>query len=144
MIEVGTKSPMIREAVARARVLLKQDTFRALKEGKMKKGDVLVVAKIAGIQAAKRTAELIPLCHPIGLTSIDIKLQLNEENHCVEIEACCKTKAETGVEMEALTAAAVSALTIYDMCKSVERGIRIHDLHLIFKSGGKSGTFQGT
>lgn len=144
MIEVGAKSPTIREAVARARVLLKPETFQALKEGKMKKGDVLVVAKIAGIQAAKKTAELIPLCHPIGLTSIEIKLQLNEKDCCVEIEACCRTIAETGVEMEALTAAAVSALTIYDMCKSVERGIRIHDLRLIFKSGGKSGTFQGT
>ncbi len=143
MVDVGRKSPTIREATAHASVQLKEETFQALKEGRMKKGDALTAARIAGILAAKRTAELIPLCHPICLTSVDVKVQLNQESFSVEIEACCRTKAETGVEMEALTAASVSALTIYDMCKSIERGISIHDLCLVSKSGGKSGTFQG-
>ncbi len=143
MVDVGNKEPTLREAVARVSVQLSAITFRLVAEKNIRKGDVLTVAQLAGIQAAKRTAELIPLCHPISLTFIGLELHLNESSHRVEIEATCRTKAETGVEMEAMTAAAVAALTVYDMCKAVERGIRIGDLRLVRKSGGKSGLYQG-
>ena len=143
MVDVGGKKSTAREAVARARVLVAPATFRLLHEGAIDKGDVRAVAEIAGVQAAKRAAELIPLCHPLPLTFAGVRLTLNEKDHAVEIEATCRTKAETGVEMEALTAASVAALTVYDMCKSVERGIRITDLRLVRKSGGASGTYEG-
>lgn len=143
MVDVSSKEETLREAVARAKVILSPSTFAILKAGQLKKGDALAVAQLAGIQAAKKTWELIPLCHPLPLTFIDVQLQLDEAEHKVEIEAICRTKAETGVEMEALTACAVAALTIYDMCKAVERGIRITDLRLIYKSGGKSGEYHG-
>jgi cyclic pyranopterin phosphate synthase len=143
MVDVGSKEPTLREAVACVSVQLSAATFRLVAEKAIQKGDVLTVAQLAGIQAAKRTAELIPLCHPISLTFVGLELRLDESSHRVEIEATCRTKAETGVEMEAMTAAAVAALTIYDMCKAIERGIRIGDLRLVRKSGGKSGLYQG-
>ena len=143
MVDVSDKPQTLREAVARARVVLAPATFRLVREGALAKGDVLTVAQLAGIQAAKRTSELIPLCHPIALTHAELSLTLDEASHAVEIEATCRTKAETGVEMEALTAAATAALTVYDMCKAVERGIRITDLRVVRKRGGKSGDFEG-
>jgi cyclic pyranopterin phosphate synthase len=143
MIDVSAKLETAREAVARCRVLLAPATFDLVKAGNIKKGDVLTVAQIAGIQAAKRTWELIPLCHPIALTFVGVVLTLNDEEHTVDIEATARTVSETGVEMEALVAASTAALTIYDMCKGVERGIRITDLRLIRKSGGRSGLWEG-
>lgn len=143
MVDVGSKEPTLREAVARVSVQLSVETFHLVAEKAIQKGDVLTVAQLAGIQAAKRTAELIPLCHPISLTFAGVELCLDESSHRVEIEATCRTKAETGVEMEAMTAAAVAALTVYDMCKAMERGIRIGDLRVVRKSGGKSGLYQG-
>ena len=118
-------------------------TFALLRDGRSRKGDALTVAQLAGVQAAKRTAELIPLCHSIALTFVGVELVLDEGSRAVEIEATCRTRAETGVEMEALTAASVAALTVYDMCKSAERGIRITDLRLVRKSGGRSGEWVG-
>ncbi len=143
MVDVSLKEATHREAVARARVLLSSETFALVKEGALKKGDVLTVAEIAGVQAAKRTAELIPLCHTIPLSYASVVLSLNETEHSIDIETTCSTKAETGVEMEALTAASVAALTVYDMCKAIQKDIRITDLRLVKKSGGKSGEFQG-
>jgi cyclic pyranopterin phosphate synthase len=143
MIDVSAKLETAREAVARCRVLLAPATFDLVKAGNIKKGDVLTVAQVAGIQAAKRTWELIPLCHPIALTFVGVVLTLNDEEHTVNIEATARTVSETGVEMEALVAASTAALTIYDMCKGVERGIRITDLRLIRKSGGQSGLWEG-
>lgn len=143
MVDVSSKESTLREAKAKASVFLSPSTFNSIKEGQIKKGDVLTVAQIAGIQAAKRTWELIPLCHPIPLSFIEVKLALDEERTCVEIESCVRTMSTTGVEMEALVACSVAALTVYDMCKAQEKGIRISDLRLVFKSGGKSGIFQG-
>ena len=143
MIDVSTKLETAREAVARCRVLLAPATFALVKAGTIKKGDVLTVAQVAGIQAAKRTWELIPLCHPIPLTFAGVVLTLNDAEHTVDIEATARTVSETGVEMEALVAASTAALTIYDMCKGVERGIRITDLRLVRKSGGQSGLWEG-
>jgi cyclic pyranopterin monophosphate synthase len=142
MVDVGGKATTAREAVARVRVLLAEETFRLLRAGALRKGDVLAVAEVAGIQAAKRAAELIPLCHPLPLTFAGVSVALVEADHAVEVEATCRTVAGTGVEMEALTAAAVAALTVYDMCKGVERGIRISDLRLVRKSGGRSGPWE--
>jgi cyclic pyranopterin phosphate synthase len=139
MVDVGGKLETVREAVARCRVLLAPATFKLVKAGNFKKGDVLTVAQVAGIQAAKRTWELIPLCHQINMTFVGVTLILNETDH---IEATARTKSETGVEMEALVAASTAALTVYDMCKAVERGIRITDLRLIRKSGGQSGLWE--
>ncbi len=115
-------------------------TFELIKKGKMTKGDVLAVAQLAGIMAAKQTPNLIPLCHPVLLGDIKIEFNLDEKNSIVEITTTVKSTGKTGVEMEALTATAVTALTIYDMCKAVDRGMRIENIHLIKKSGGKSGT----
>ncbi|MHB8107970.1 MAG: cyclic pyranopterin monophosphate synthase MoaC [Candidatus Cryosericum sp.] len=143
MIDVSAKLETAREAVARCRVMLAPATFELVKAGNIKKGDVLTVAQVAGIQAAKRTWELIPLCHPIPLTFVGVVLTLNDADHTVDIEATARTVSETGVEMEALVAASTAALTIYDMCKGVERGIRITDLRLIRKSGGQSGLWEG-
>ncbi len=143
MVDVGKKAPTTREAVARARVLVGEEAFRLVREGAMEKGDVLTVAEIAGIQAAKRTFEWIPLCHPIPLTYAGVTLSLDARRHAIDIEATCRTRARTGVEMEALAAAAAAALTVYDMCKAVDRGIRVTDLRLARKSGGASGTYEG-
>lgn len=142
MVDVSDKEISIRTAEAYSEVRISDDVFKAIKENNIKKGDVLTVAKIAGIQAAKKTAELIPLCHNIFITNIDVELQLNEEKKRVEIKSFAKTKSTTGIEMEALTAASVAALTVYDMCKAIDRSMVISETKLISKTGGKSGTYK--
>lgn len=139
MVDVAEKSDTLRTAKAKAVVLMKKDTLEILMSGNAKKGDVLSVAKIAGIMAAKKTAELIPLCHNIFLTNVDINFSINENG--VEISSCASAFSKTGVEMEALTAASVAALTIYDMLKAVDKEIVITDVMLLYKDGGKSGKF---
>ena len=142
MVDVGDKEVTERIAVACASVTMQAATLKLIREKKAKKGDVLAVAQLAGIMAAKRTPELIPLCHPLSLSSVDVKLSLNPKRKAVDIEATCKLKGRTGVEMEALTAASVAALTVYDMCKSVDRGMTISEVKLLHKAGGKSGTWS--
>lgn len=143
MVDVGAKGETERVAVARAKVTMRPATLKLIKSKKAAKGDVLAVAQLAGIQAAKRTPDLIPLCHPLLLSSVDVKLTLDAKRSAVDIQATCKLKGRTGVEMEALTAASVAALTVYDMCKSVDRGMTISEVRLVHKSGGKSGTWNG-
>ena len=140
MVDTTGKAQTARRAVASARVLMSAETVAALRAGRTPKGDPLEAARIAGIMAAKRTAELIPLCHPLPLTHADVRAELRDDGVYLEAEAA--TNAQTGVEMEALTAAAVAALTVYDMCKAVEKGIRITDVRLEEKTGGKSGTWR--
>jgi cyclic pyranopterin phosphate synthase len=140
MVDVGAKPITDRSATARARVVMQPATLAMIRGGTAKKGDVLGVARLAGIMAAKRTADLIPLCHPLPITNVTIELEPEGED-TVEIAATVKTTGQTGVEMEALTAASVAALTVYDMCKAVDRGMRIEGLRVVAKSGGKSGDF---
>ena len=141
MVDVGGKAITERIAVARARVCMQAATLSLLEQGAHKKGDVLAVARVAGIQAAKKCSDLIPLCHPLMLTSVDISFELQPGSQSVEVQARCKVSGQTGVEMEALTAASVAALTIYDMCKAVDRGMQIQDVGLLHKEGGKSGVW---
>ena len=143
MVDVGAKDVTERVAVARARITMLPATLRLIATRKAAKGDVLAVAQLAGIMAAKKTPDLIPLCHPLALSSVAVTLSLDEARNAVDIEATCKLKGRTGVEMEALTAASVAALTVYDMCKSVDRGMTISEVKLVHKSGGKSGTWNG-
>ncbi len=140
MVDVTGKPDTQREAVARCQVRMKTSTLERLKKKNMPKGDVLAVAQLAGIMAAKQTSHLIPLCHPVPIGDVKIEFSLDEEKSTVEITTAVKSIGKTGVEMEALTATAITALTLYDMCKAVERGIKIESLRLIRKSGGKSGT----
>ena len=142
MVDVGDKADTERVATARASVRMKPETLRLIQDKAVAKGDVLAVAQLAGIMAAKRTPDLIPLCHPLALTSVQVTLRCEPATSSVEIEATCRLRGKTGVEMEALTAASVAALTVYDMCKSVDRGMVISDVRLLRKSGGKSGTFD--
>lgn len=142
MVDVTEKNESLREAVACGTVRMKPSTVRAIGSGKVAKGDVLAVARIAGIMAAKRTGEIIPLCHPLELTGIDIEFQANAKRGEIAIEARVKNIGRTGVEMEAMTAVGAAALTIYDMCKSVDREMVISDVMLLKKSGGRSGTFR--
>ncbi|SJZ47605.1 cyclic pyranopterin monophosphate synthase subunit MoaC [Enhydrobacter aerosaccus] len=142
MVDVGTKAVTERIAVAKASVVMQASTLKLIRDKKAAKGDVLAVAQLAGIMAAKRTADLIPLCHPLSLSAVELKLTLDAKRRAVDIEASCRLKGQTGVEMEALTAASVAALTVYDMCKAVDRGMVISDVRLLHKSGGKSGTFD--
>jgi cyclic pyranopterin monophosphate synthase len=142
MVDVGEKAVTGRVAVAGGRILMLAETLRLLEAGSHKKGDVLAVARIAGIQAAKKCSDLIPLCHPLMLTSVEVSFRADPEANCVHIEACCKVSGQTGVEMEALTAVSVAALTIYDMCKAVDRGMEIQNIGLLEKQGGKSGHWQ--
>ncbi|KPL73993.1 cyclic pyranopterin monophosphate synthase MoaC [Bellilinea caldifistulae] len=139
MVDVGSKPETERTAVAKGEVHLKPETISLIRAGLMKKGDVLTVAQIAGIQAAKRTAELIPLCHPIPIHQVQVDLQIRDELPGVEITARLKSSGKTGVEMEALTAVAVAALTVYDMVKAVEKTARIQNIRLVEKRGGVSG-----
>lgn len=139
MVDVGDKQDTVRTAVARGEVQMKVETLALIRAGAIKKGDVLTVARIAGIQAAKRTAELIPLCHPLPLTKVDVALELEDALPGVIITATTKVTGKTGVEMEALTAVAVAALTIYDMAKAVEKTMHIQNIRLIEKHGGRSG-----
>jgi len=141
MVDVSAKDDTVRAATARARIVMKPETLRLIQRGGVAKGDVLAVAQIAGVMAAKRTHELIPMCHPLLLTGIDVTLTPDEKASAVEIEATVRTTGKTGVEMEALTAVAVAALTVYDMCKAADRGMRIERVRLVAKSGGKSGEY---
>ena len=142
MVDVGGKAETERSATAKGLVVMQPETLRMIQSGGVKKGDVLSVARLAGIMGAKRTPDLIPLCHPLALTSVKVDLRLLPERDAVEIEATCKLKGRTGVEMEALTAVSVAALTVYDMCKAVDRGMSIEQLRLTRKSGGKSGDYE--
>jgi cyclic pyranopterin phosphate synthase len=142
MVDVGGKEVTRRIARAGGRIVMRPETLAMIRDGKAGKGDVLGVARIAAIQAAKRTAELIPLAHPLPITSVSVEFTLDQDNHAVGIEVGAETLARTGVEMEALTAAAVGLLTIYDMCKAVDRGMRLEALRLLEKSGGKAGHFS--
>ena len=141
MVDVGAKPETERVAVAGGTVTMQPETLRLIREGTLKKGDALTVARIAGIMAAKRTSELIPLCHPIALTHIDVQLTLREDQNAVQITATARTIGKTGVEMEALTAASVAALTIYDMAKAVDRGMVIGAIRLLEKHGGQHGDY---
>lgn len=141
MVDVSAKAETERIAKAAATVIPNAETYALIKEGKLKKGDVLAVAQVAGIMGAKRTPDIIPMCHPIMLTGVDIDYELDDENHTITITATTKCCGQTGVEMEAISAASVAALTIYDMCKAVQRDIRIENIHLLEKSGGKSGHY---
>lgn len=142
MVDVSEKDVTFREAVAYAEVAMKPETLSLITEGGHKKGDVLAVARIAGIQAAKRTSDLIPLCHPLMLSKVAVELEPNAERNVIEITATCKLAGQTGVEMEALTAASVAGLTIYDMCKAVDKGMVISAVKVLEKKGGKSGHWK--
>ena len=141
MVDVSAKPATARTATARARVAMQPATLAMITAGEAKKGDVFGVARLAGIMAAKRTSELIPLCHPLPLAAVTVDLAPGEDAASVEITATAKTTGPTGVEMEALTAASVAALTVYDMCKAVDRGMRVEALRVVHKAGGKSGAF---
>jgi len=141
MVDVSEKDVTLREATAAAKVLVSPETLGLIKEGRAKKGDVLGVAQVAGIMAAKKNSELIPMCHPIQITGVDIGFKYCEDGPAVDIEATVRCKGETGVEMEALMAATVAALTIYDMCKAAQKDIVITDIKLLSKTGGKSGDY---
>lgn len=142
MVDVTAKAVTEREARAQALISMQPETLSMIVNGEHKKGDVLAVARIAGIQAAKKCSELIPLCHPLMLTSVKVELTPDADNNTVRIEARCKLAGQTGVEMEALTAASVAALTIYDMCKAVDKGMVIGEVKLLEKLGGRSGHWQ--
>ena len=139
MVDVSDKNNTTREAKAGARVVMQPETLDLIVSGSHKKGDVLAVARIAGIQAAKKCSDLIPLCHPLMLSKVSVELTPNNKNCCIDIIATAKLNGKTGVEMEALTAASIAALTVYDMCKAVDRFMRIDNVQLIEKKGGKSG-----
>ena len=141
MVDVSNKETTSRVAVAKARILMNSNTLEIIKNGDAKKGDVLGIARTAGIMAAKKTADLIPLCHPLPITNVNINLRIEPSNNSVEIEATVKTNGQTGVEMEALTAANITALTIYDMVKAIDKTMEITDLRVTFKDGGKTGQF---
>lgn len=141
MIDITEKDITKRTAVAKGRIKTSPETLRLIKNHGLKKGDVLAVAQVAGIMGAKKTSEIIPMCHPINLTGVDLDFQLDEKKGVIEIEAMVKVTGQTGVEMEALTAVSVAALTIYDMCKAVDKGMVIEEIYLVKKTGGKSGDF---
>ena len=141
MVDISTKADTTRIAIAKARVLMSAKTYELIANRGHKKGDVLGIAQLAGIMGAKKTPDLIPLCHPLPLTSVTVDLELAKDVDAVDITATCKTTGKTGVEMEALTAASVAALTVFDMCKAVDKGMQITDLRVTRKEGGKSGTF---
>ena len=142
MVDVGEKKVTQRRAVAEGTIRMQAETLQRIVEGEHKKGDVLGVARIAGLMAAKKTADLVPLCHPLQLTHVDIQLNIDEKNHCVVCLAEVKTAGKTGVEMEALTAVQITLLTIYDMCKAMDRGMSMTDIALVHKEGGKSGSWD--
>ncbi len=140
MVDVSNKPETARTATARARIVMRAETLATIVGGTATKGDVLGTARLAGIMAAKRTSDLIPLCHPLPITSVSLELLPDED--AIEIAATVKTSGRTGVEMEALTAASVAALTVYDMCKAIDRGMRIEGIRVVHKAGGKSGEFE--
>lgn len=141
MVDVSDKAVTQRIAVAAGSIYMQPETLALIKEGRVKKGDVLAVAQVAGIMAAKHTPDIIPMCHPLMLTGIDMNFETDDEKHAIHIRASVKTTGQTGVEMEALHAVSAAALTIYDMCKAVDRGMRITDIRVVEKGGGKSGHF---
>ena len=143
MVDVSAKDETERVATAAGSIIMQQKTIQLIADGSVTKGDVLSVARLAGIMGAKKTPDLIPLCHPLALSSIKVELSIDSNRNAVDITATCKLRGRTGVEMEALTAVSVSALTVYDMCKAVDRGMQITDIRLTHKSGGKSGAYQG-
>jgi cyclic pyranopterin phosphate synthase len=142
MVDVSAKAATKREAVARGSVVMQPETLALITSGGVPKGDVIAVARVAGVMAAKRTHELIPLCHPLALTHIDVEIKPDKTRNALDIEATVRTTGKTGVEMEALTAVTVAALTVYDMCKAVDRGMRIESVRLAKKRGGKSGKIK--
>ena len=142
MVDVSDKAETHREATARGRIVMEASTLALIVDGKMPKGDVFAVARVAGIMAAKRTPDLIPLCHPLALTKVSVDLTPDPKRNAIDILATCKVSGQTGVEMEALTAVSTAALTVYDMCKAVERGMHIEAIRLVTKSGGKSGDYR--
>lgn len=139
MVDVGDKPSSLRKAIAQGRITMQAQTLQLIKDGAHKKGDVLAVARIAGIMAAKKTADLIPLCHPLALTKVTVDFDILESDNSISCEASAETRGQTGVEMEALTAVQVALLTVYDMCKAVDRGMSMDSIQLLHKSGGKSG-----
>lgn len=141
MVDVSRKAETLREAIVRGSVSMKPTTFKKIMTGKIAKGDVFSVAKVAGIMAAKKTSEIIPMCHPLNLSHVDINFIPLEKESRIDIEARVRIRAQTGVEMEGLVAVAVAGLTIYDMCKAIDRGMVISEIHLVKKTGGKSGTY---
>ena len=142
MVDVGAKDDTLRIAIARGEIIMKPETLALIRAGAIKKGDVLVIAQVAGIMAAKKTSELIPLCHPIALTKVEVDLTLDEALPGVQIVSTARTIGKTGVEMEALTAVSVAALTVYDMAKAVEKTMKIQNIRLVEKLGGKSGDIK--
>ena len=142
MVDVSAKDITSREATARGRVVMEPSTLAMIVDGRVRKGDVFATARVAGIMAAKRTHDLIPLCHPLPISGVTVDLSPSTSGDAVEIEATVRVTGQTGVEMEALTAVSVAALTVYDMCKAVERGMRIEDIRLVAKSGGASGDYR--
>jgi len=144
MVDIGDKDASVRRAVTKGRIAMKAETLALIKAGKHKKGDVLGIARTAGIMATKRTADLIPLCHPLSLTHVSVEFVIDDPNNSIECTVITQTRGQTGVEMEALTGVQITLLTIYDMCKAVDRGMVIGDIRLIEKSGGKSGHWQET
>ena len=142
MVDVSGKDASERVATAKGRVRLQPETLALIEQGQVAKGDVLSVARLAGIMGAKRTPDLIPLCHPLALSAVSVDLTLDRAGSAIEISATCRLVGRTGVEMEALTAVAIAALTVYDMCKSVDRGMVLTDIRLVHKSGGKSGSWE--
>jgi cyclic pyranopterin phosphate synthase len=142
MVDVTAKDETVRVAVARGRVTMQPETLRLLLRGEIAKGNVLTTAQVAGIQAAKKTSELIPMCHPLLLTGVEVDLEPDEAASSVEITATVRTTGKTGVEMEALTAVSVAALTVYDMCKAVDKGMHVEAVRLVSKTGGKSGDWK--
>jgi cyclic pyranopterin monophosphate synthase len=142
MVDVSRKPETLREAIAKGSIRLAKETLQALQDKRIPKGDVLAVAKIAGIMAAKSCSSLIPLCHPLLLSNVDVSFKVNSEENKIEIESLVNTVGRTGAEMEALTAVSVAALAIYDMCKAVDKEMTIGEIRLIFKKGGRSGTYR--
>ena len=142
MVDVSEKDSTQRQAIAKGAVFMELETLNLILSSQIKKGDVFSTAQLAGIMGAKKTSNIIPLCHPLNLSSVKVRLSCDKEKSAVNIEATCKVSGKTGVEMEALTAVAVAALTIYDMCKAVDRGMTIADIHLEYKEGGNSGTYS--
>ncbi len=143
MVDVGDKAATSRIATAKGRIVMAPETLALIAKGTAKKGDVLGIARVAGIMAAKKTPDLIPLCHPLPITKVAIDLTVNTPENCVDIEATIKTTGQTGIEMEALTAVSVTALTVYDMVKAVDKAMQISDIRVVLKDGGKSGLYEG-
>ncbi len=141
MVDISSKRVTEREAVARASIYMQPQTLEMIEDLRIKKGDVLAIAQVAGIMAAKRTDEIIPLCHTLQINSVDLEFETDKERSCIDIQSTVKTRGRTGVEMEALVAVSTAALVIYDMCKAVDRGMTITDIQLLKKSGGRSGTY---